>query len=250
MCSRRTRSPRESGDARTSSAVYVRPTNIVDVTTNYFFPGVLGGDHALKAGFRWRTANGFHEGHFGGNTIARFSNGVAAGAQLYRDAPQDYMLYTYAAYLKDTFTRDRFTFNIGLRWDRQRDKLREAAGPGHRFAPQWLPAVTFDGADSGVRYTDWSPRLGMNYDLFGNGKSISSIGTTPSTSAATTTLRGRLRHLRPPVPCPVRDASPSPGSRSAGSRMRRMPTRSAPSWRRGSSASACGWRGRRGKDER
>ena len=42
----------------------------------------------------------------------------------------------------------------------------------HPFAPQWLPSVTFNGADSGVVWNNWSPRLGVNYDLSGSGKTI------------------------------------------------------------------------------
>ena len=30
----------------------LRPANSVDVTTNYFLPGTLGGDHSFKAGYR------------------------------------------------------------------------------------------------------------------------------------------------------------------------------------------------------
>jgi len=154
------------------SAVYLRPTNSLDFTTNYFLPNTLGGDHAFKAGVRWRSAQGFYEGHRGGNTIARFRNGVASEAYLYRDALQDYLLNTWALYVQDTYTVKRFTLNLGLRFDSQGDELREAAVPGHPFAPQWLPAVTFPGADSGVTYNNWSPRLGATYDVRGNGKTI------------------------------------------------------------------------------
>ncbi len=38
--------------------------------------------------------------------------------------------------------------------------------------PQWLPAVTFGGADSGVVLNNIVPRLGVNYDIRGNAKTI------------------------------------------------------------------------------
>src|SRR3712207_8928151 len=44
-----------------------------DVTTNYFLPGKLGGDHAFKAGYRWRTAHSTSLNQRGGNTYARYN---------------------------------------------------------------------------------------------------------------------------------------------------------------------------------
>ena len=41
------------------SDVYQMPFNSVDVTTNYFLPGKMGGDHAIKAGYLWRTMDGW-----------------------------------------------------------------------------------------------------------------------------------------------------------------------------------------------
>jgi hypothetical protein len=154
------------------SGPFIRPTQSVDVTTSYFVPGSLGGDHALKVGFRWRQARGHSEVHRGGNTIARFRNGVASEAYLYRDSITNYNLDTWAAYLQDTFTRDKLTFKAGIRWDRQDDAANASSVPAHPFAPQWLPAVTFNGADSNVVWNDFSPRLGLTYDLTGHGKTV------------------------------------------------------------------------------
>ena len=150
---------------------FIRPTHSVDLTTNYFLPSVMGGDHAFKAGFRWRAADQHSEIHRGGNTVARFRNGAVSEADLYRDSVTDYSLSTLAFYVQDTYTVNRFTFNLGLRWDQQSNEALGSSVPAHPFAPQWLPAVTFDGAD-GITFNDWSPRLGVNYDVAGNGHTI------------------------------------------------------------------------------
>jgi hypothetical protein len=154
------------------SGPFIRPTTSYDLTTNYFLPGFLGGDHQLKAGYRYRTAKEHSEAHRGGNTIARFRTGVASEAYLYRDSIVDYELFTHALYLQDTFTIDRLTLNLGIRWDRQDNEALGSSVPAHPFAPQWLPGVTFEGADPGIVWNDWSPRIGANYDLRGNGKTI------------------------------------------------------------------------------
>ncbi|MDO8835487.1 MAG: TonB-dependent receptor, partial [Vicinamibacterales bacterium] len=135
---------------------YIRPTSSVDATLSYFLPGAWGGDHSFKMGARYRTAKEHSETHIGGNTEARFSSPagqpftVAESADLFRDSITDYELKTAAAYLQDTFTRDRLTVKLGLRWDRQWNQALESSVPAHPFAPQWLPAVTFAGADGGV----------------------------------------------------------------------------------------------------
>ncbi len=154
------------------SGPFIRPTQSFDLTTNYFLPGVLGGDHAFKAGYRYRTADEHSEGHWGGNTIAAFQNGVGVEAWLFRDSLVDYQLRTSAVYAQDTYTVKRVSINVGARLDRQGSKALSSNVPGHPFAPQWLPPVTFAGADPGITWNDWSPRVGVNYDLTGRGTTI------------------------------------------------------------------------------
>jgi hypothetical protein len=153
-------------------SVFLRPTNSVDVTSSYFLPGKFGGDHAVKAGYRWRTAHSVSTNHRGGNTYARFTNGVANSAEMWRDGNSVSHLDTHALYLQDTFTLNRLTLNLGIRWDRQDDEALAAVVPAHPFAPTQLPAVNFPGADAGVVWNDISPRLGMTYDIGNDGRSI------------------------------------------------------------------------------
>ncbi len=152
---------------------YIRPTHSVDAVASYFLPGTAGGDHAFKVGFRWRTAPAHSETHWGGNTVARYNNaGLAVSADLYRDAVTEYDLKTWAAYLQDTFTRDRLTVKFGLRYDRQSDAALPSSVPAHPFAPEWLPAVSFKGANTGIVWNNFSPRVSATYDLTGRGKSV------------------------------------------------------------------------------
>ncbi|MPZ20204.1 MAG: TonB-dependent receptor [Luteitalea sp.] len=152
--------------------VFMRPTNSVDVLSNYFLPDFGGGDHALKVGYRWRSAHATTLNHRGGNTYARFDNGVPHSAQLYRDQNTVSHLDTHGFYAQDTFTRNRLTVNVGVRWDRQDDLAAASTVPAHPFAPDVLPAISFPGADAGVVWNDISPRVGMTYDVVGDGRSI------------------------------------------------------------------------------
>ncbi len=167
--------------------IYVRPTNSVDVTTNYFLPGWLGGDHSFKAGYKWRSDEAYTEGTWGGNLVARYNSGtrpnfsVPYSARFYRDSITDYFLYQQAGYVQDNFTRKRLTLNLGIRWDRQHDNAAAANVPASPFQGQvmgdgrtftFLPAVTFPGANDGVVWNNFAPRLGITYDLTGTGKNV------------------------------------------------------------------------------
>src|SRR3954463_3942510 len=76
-----------------SQSVNVRPTNQVTFNANYFMPGRVLGDHALKVGAYYKNALSFGSTHTPGNAVARFPTigaspapndcaDVAAGCQL------------------------------------------------------------------------------------------------------------------------------------------------------------------------
>jgi hypothetical protein len=153
-------------------SVFIRPTDSIDVTTSYFLPATLGGDHAFKMGYRWRTARAESINHRGDFIDARFTNGVATEADMWRDGYTNYKLHTNALYIQDTFTRNRFTVNLGLRWDHQTDEALASVVPANPYIPNILPAIDFPGVESPVSYSDISPRIGVNYDLFGTGRTV------------------------------------------------------------------------------
>lgn len=161
--------------------VSLRSNDSVDVSTDYFRPSWLGGGHVIEAAWRWRAGASYDERHVGGNAVARYRDGVPAEATLWRDSETAYRLDTQAAWVQDTYTRRGLTVDLGLRWDRQRDRALPSRVPAHPFEGQLtadgagfrlLPAVMFGGADPGVVWNDFSPRLGVAYDLTGNGRTV------------------------------------------------------------------------------
>jgi hypothetical protein len=155
-----------------NASIFLRPTNSLDVVSTYFLPATAGGDHSFKFGYRWRSAHSTSINHRGGFIEARFTNGVANAADIYRDGYSESHLDTHAFYAQDTFTRNRLTINLGFRFDRQDDFQAPGPVPANPFFPQLMPAIEFPGVDAGVTWNDFSPRIGATYDLGGDGKSV------------------------------------------------------------------------------
>ena len=161
--------------------VFIRPVNSVTFNSNYFMPAVAGGDHAIKFGAYWRDSNSVSLLHRGGFATVRFPTDVsndcstlASGCQvdLIRDGNSVYDLLNVAAYVQDTYTHGRVTAQIGIRYDRNHDQAQASTIGANPLGGPWLPAIAFPGADPGVVFNNFSPRLGMTYDLSGNGKTL------------------------------------------------------------------------------
>ena len=151
---------------------FERPQTQVNTDGNWFRSNLFGWDHSFKFGAKWRRTPSYAEQHWGGFAQARFASGVATAADLFRDANARTTLVTTSGYVNDSFTRGRTTLNAGLRVDYQDDSVLEAGVPDNPIVPDFLPAVSFTGVDSGVTTLDLSPRLGLTFDLRGDGRTV------------------------------------------------------------------------------
>ena len=164
-----------------SQSVNIRPVNEVVANFNYFAPGVLGGDHSLKFGGYWKDAKSIGLTHTPGNAVARFPTAfsndcslAATGcqAQVTRDGASQYDLLNNALYAQDTITHGRVTAQLGIRYDFNHDQALASTVAANPLMPALLPALNFAGADPGVKFNNISPRLGLTYNLTGDGKSL------------------------------------------------------------------------------
>jgi hypothetical protein len=168
-----------------SQSVNIRPVNQLNVNMNYFMPGGMGGDHALKVGGYWKDANSYNSSHTPGNAVARFPTvaastdpndcaTVAAGCQLQltRDGQTVYDLLNISAYVQDTITHNRLTVQAGIRYDYNHDQALSSTVTANPLQPVWLPAATFGGIDPKIVFHNLSPRAGFTYSLQPNGKTI------------------------------------------------------------------------------
>jgi hypothetical protein len=79
-------------------------------------------------------------------------------------------LWTYGAYVNDTWQPgSRLTVNLGLRFERYRSFLPAQQRLAGRFYPD---ALDFSAIDDVLTWNLWSPRVGFNLDLSGDGKTL------------------------------------------------------------------------------
>ena len=189
-----------------TESVYVRPTDSIDITGNYFLPSWLGGDNALKFGYKHRNDIAHSESMTGGDASARLQSGLPAQATLSRRSITEYGLQNRSFYAQDSYTRKKLTVNLGFRYDYQTDYANPASVPASPFfgmstfagdftaamataravSSTWvgtytgttfnqLPSATFGGAKAGLAFKNFSPRLGFTYDITGNGRNVAKL---------------------------------------------------------------------------
>jgi Carboxypeptidase regulatory-like domain len=164
-----------------AESVFIRPVNSVTFNSNYFVPGFLGSDHSLRFGGYWRNSNTTSINHTGGFATVRYPTAITndctlaeTGCQvdLTRDGYSVYDLTNYSAYVQDTITHGRATYQAGIRYDYNKDKAGASSIAANPLGGVWLPGIVFPGADPGVAFKDWSPRVGFTFDVTGDGRTI------------------------------------------------------------------------------
>ena len=166
-----------------ASSFYRGDPNNTDRFTQRFSISYVTGSHNFKTGVQVEelVADTYHRAN--GNTLYRFRNGVPNRiTQLSRPyIERSRLLPDLGIYAQDQWTIDRLTLNLGVRIDwlngyvpaqDQPEEPNEGAWPGDPRTNPWFPPGTriFDRVDGVPSWKDISPRLGMAYDLFGDGQ--------------------------------------------------------------------------------
>ena len=156
-----------------------RPSHDIVVDANYYKENILGGDHEFKFGFEYKTSKLHTSSFYGNGLYIKDSNQTTPGGPL-----TDGLLYLIhnndgrvqiprtSFFAADTYRKDRLTLNLGFRFDSQsgsNDASTVAAVPGYEDI---VGALEFAGNDPGITFNDISPRLGITYDLTGDGKTV------------------------------------------------------------------------------
>lgn len=157
-----------SGIAKGTGQTYlaVRPQKNLTGDANYFFQG-LGGNNELKFGFSYRDMKTTSSTTYSADGIYGAINAPTDKvAFLYRDYFIRYSGKYVDAYVGDMLTKDRFTLNVGARFDRQTAKNDQSEAIANKGFPSLMPSATYAGSDGNLQaWNTVSPRLGMSYAL-------------------------------------------------------------------------------------
>jgi hypothetical protein len=127
------------------------------------------GSHNFKAGIDHQWGYLEHYSPFNGDAARlNFFNGVPTSVVVL-NTPIDVRQEMHAdlgMFAQDVWTVGRFTFNLGLRYDHFNAGTPVQEAPAGRF----VPARRFEAIENVPNWHDWAMRLGVAYDLFGNGR--------------------------------------------------------------------------------
>ena len=190
-----------------------RPVNQYNLLVNYFNDSLFGASHDIKLGVEYADRNQYAESVYVGNmqinwnynesTMDFTGDGapdVPTDANFYRfmywrGYYRDYGVKAMAAYFSDTVTFGRFNLLLGLRYDYQHPLINPVTIEAMNGDPGWdvadstvqstldamLPAIDIaeksavDSDGNTYAWRVWSPRLGLTWDVTGDGKTIAKV---------------------------------------------------------------------------
>lgn len=147
---------------------------------DHFLEQVLGGDHEIKIGADYRSSLSQTGSQVGNGLQLITVDGEGYYARVYREWKLDYFTQRFSAFLQDTFNVSNITLMLGLRYDRQRIGTKDIGIPGTSIDAvrnvggrdyNWSQADQA-GIDFPSTFAFLSPRIGLTWDISGNGKSV------------------------------------------------------------------------------
>jgi hypothetical protein len=145
---------------------FERPQKTLTADSSYFTSG-LGGSHQIQFGGGFRRVGSSSRRENPGQKVQGRFNTTSTRARFWRDRFTDSEADYWSAYLSDTFTRDRLTLTLGLRYDHQSSRKLPSQIAGNPLAPGGLlPDVDFAGdTEAPVTWSNLSPRVGLTLAL-------------------------------------------------------------------------------------
>jgi len=154
------------------------PTNTTESPKALYWNGAatyVTGDHTIKFGANMRWGQFVHTRLANADLVQQYrssSTGVrwsVPDTVLIRNTPLVYgeqLKKDLGLYVQDTWRLNRLTANVGIRWE----TLNASVMAGESGAGRFVPARSFPEVKDVPDWNDFAPRMGLVYDLFGNGK--------------------------------------------------------------------------------
>jgi hypothetical protein len=148
-----------------------RTSKKLKLSGSYFFnTGTIS--HELKFGAGYRSVTDTTIADWPSGTFTIFDSPTAEPVAFFPTVNESKVALSYtSAYVQDTIMLDRFTVNVGLRYDVQSVENRPSVVSPNPIRSTTVPGGSFDGGEIDVDGSGVAPRLGVTYDVLGNGKS-------------------------------------------------------------------------------
>ena len=140
------------------------------------------GSHALQTGMTFGRGLRITRLFYIGDFTATFRDNRPLNATLRIPTDQhERIAGDLGVWVQDKWTIRRATLNLALRYDGFNGKVDAQDLPAGR----WNPSAHFEAVDNVPNWKDLSPRLGVAYDVFGNGKTAVKVNLSRYVAAQT-----------------------------------------------------------------
>ncbi len=139
----------------------------------------ITGSHNIKVGVQDGWGKNDRVQSMNADLYQNYQNGTPFSVTVYNTptAVRQRVNADLGIYAQDTWHIKRLSVTGGLRWEYEKSSIEPTAINGGRFVgPRSFPRINCDTIKGLGCWKTWSPRLGMVYDLFGNGKTAVKAG--------------------------------------------------------------------------
>jgi Carboxypeptidase regulatory-like domain len=141
------------------------------------------GTHNMKVGLLYAWGNNPSTIDMNGDLYQLYQGGTLVGNVYTQGSPRQVRVYNtpitrhpdlkanIGLFAQDQWAIQKFTINYGIRWEYLEERIPAQDRLAGRFAPaQHYDAVTCATNPGMTCWKSWAPRLGIAYDVFGDGK--------------------------------------------------------------------------------
>jgi hypothetical protein len=133
----------------------------------------ITGSHQIKTGGQWSWGRNYQNNTMNGDLWQVYLGGVPAFVYAFNTPvySRPYLNADLGIYTQDTWTHKRWSITAGVRFEYLRSEIRPESAPAGRFVPaRAVPRIDCTVVRGLGCWKTWSPRVGVVYDLFGNGE--------------------------------------------------------------------------------
>ncbi len=184
-----------------------RPAYSGGLSAQYYNDKLFGFSHDIKVGLEYSTRRSITDSSAVGQLKLSYNlsspdiDPEGTGNPVYTPGMKKWTLATsdssdfgvkhWSAYFQDTFTKGRFSFLVGMRYDRQTPFINASQyrtvdgssvwdmfdGTVREALLDFMPGLGVSSIRPSYSWKNFSPRLGIVYDIFGNGKTVVKLST-------------------------------------------------------------------------